>query len=73
MLSNKLKDLLKLRETSKSYQLVHKLGGIDLSRLLGYKPFTIKSVYEVTTDATEKPIINLVSDQKYVKEILKNP
>lgn len=73
ILSDKLKKSLKLKRDSKPFQLVHKLGGINLSRLLGYKPFTIKSVYGVTTDATGEPIINLVSDQKYVKEILKNP
>lgn len=44
-ISDWVKNKFNLQEGSKAYNLVHKLGGIDLSPTLGYKPFTIEFMY----------------------------
>lgn len=44
-ISDWVKNKFNLQEGSKAYNLVHRLGGIDLSPILGYKPFTIEFMY----------------------------
>ena len=44
-ISDWIKNKFNLQEGSKAYNLVHRLGGIDLSPTLGYKPFTIEFMY----------------------------
>ena len=44
-ISDRIKNKFNLQEGSKAYNLVHRLGGIDLSPILGYKPFTIEFMY----------------------------
>ena len=44
-LSDWAKKKYNLQEGTKIYNLVHKLGGIDLSPVLGYKPFSIEFMY----------------------------
>ena len=45
MISKWIKDRFKLQKGTQVYNLVHRLGGIDLSPILGYKPFTIEFMY----------------------------
>ena len=42
ILSSKIKNKFKLNPNSFTYKTVDKLGGINLSRLIGFKPFTQK-------------------------------
>ena len=44
-ISDWVKNKFNLQEGSQVYNLVHRLGGIDLSPALGYKPFTIEFMY----------------------------
>ena len=45
MISDWVKKKFKLQKGTWSYNLVDRLGGIDLSPILGYKPFTIEFIY----------------------------
>lgn len=42
VISDWIKNKFNLSEGSRTYNLVHKIGGIDLNPILGYKPFDIK-------------------------------
>ena len=44
-ISEWVKNKFNLQKGSQVYNLVHRLGGIDLSPILGYKPFTIEFMY----------------------------
>lgn len=44
-ISDWIKKKFNLQEGSRAYNLAHRLGGIDLSPALGYKPFTIEFLY----------------------------
>lgn len=54
VVSDWVKNMFHLNEGSPIYNIVHKLGGIDLSPALGYKPFSIKFMYGKQFDP--KPI-----------------
>ena len=45
VISDWVKNKFNLQKGSQVYNLVHRLGGIDLSPALGYKPFTIEFMY----------------------------
>ena len=54
IVSDWVKNMFHLNEGSPIYNIVHKLGSIDLSPALGYKPFDIKFMYGKQFDP--KPI-----------------
>lgn len=67
-ISDWIKKKYNLQEGSRVYNAIHKLGGIDLSQLLGYKPFTIRTGYVITPSNKFVQI-----DPDYAKRVIGNP
>lgn len=65
-ISDWIKKKYGLQKGTRAYNIVDKLGGMDLSWTLGYKPFTIKAGYVITPKGKFIQI-----DPDYAKEILK--